>query len=589
MAEAKPTITPSTLPVCGPDLEDLRASGLTDETIRANLLRTEYDPGRLAKILNRGAGSDCCLGGLVFPYRDLGGKTTSFARVQPHVPRVRDGEPIEYEQPVGKALRAYYPQASLQMLRDGASPIFITEGEKKALALSQLGLAVVGIGGVWGWKVEDTDELIEDLSFIDLTGREAFIVFDYDRKPETRLQTAEAARRLARALRKVGAKEVDAVPDFALQPNLIETIRRDIAAVGLVGESDNGLLVYLAYSSRMLDKPLSVIIKGRSGSGKDMVQRRPADLMPPEDIVDAMDLTPKALFYVPEDGLRNKIVLGGERSQQDTPEQRDRTRALRMLLGQGYISQQTVDVNRQGQGIRRDGPISYSETTTLESIFQEDANRCLQIEADDTPEQTQAVVDTIFSRYDPGAKDFAEQVEQVKHKHHLFQRSLQPVDVRIPYATALADLIPTARVEMRRISGYVLSLIEVIAYLHQHQRRPDDQGCLLATLDDYALARRLIVGPLHQVIGGGSQGARVQAAYDRLPRRDTFTSTEAGRYMGCTTRRATQEQLTRLEQAGMIRQIRAGKGNQPAQWERTGLMPDSPLPTVEDLRASWKE
>lgn len=214
--------TNGNLPVCGRDLENLRASGLTDATIRANGLRTENNSNKLAAILHRGAGANCCLGGLLIPYTDLEGRVSCFARLRPHVPRVRDGEPIKYEQPVGEPSRAYYPKASLRKLRDGESPAYLTEGEKKALALSQLGLAAVGIGGVWCWKKKGTDELIDGLADIPWSGRTVYVVFDYDKKPETRQQTASAARRLARALRKAGAKEVYLVvlppgPDEAKQ------------------------------------------------------------------------------------------------------------------------------------------------------------------------------------------------------------------------------------------------------------------------------------------------------------------------------------------------------------------------------------
>jgi putative DNA primase/helicase len=217
-----PSSTNGKLPVCGEDLANLRASGLTDETIRDNELRTEQDPAILAAILNRRAIFDCCLGGLVIPYRNLAGEVNCFARVRPHIPRVRDGEPIKYEQPVGEPLRAYYPKASLTKLRDGESPVYVAEGEKKTLALSQLGLAAVGIGGVWCWKKKGTEQLIDGLAAVGWRNRVAFIVFDYDKKPETRHQTAGAARRLARALRKAGAKEVYVVklppgPDGAKQ------------------------------------------------------------------------------------------------------------------------------------------------------------------------------------------------------------------------------------------------------------------------------------------------------------------------------------------------------------------------------------
>jgi hypothetical protein len=171
------------------DLANLRGSGLTDQTIRQNELRTDGDA-------------------LVFPYRGLDGKVNCFARRRPHVPRMVDGKLAKYEQPKGSPLRAYYPSASLPKLRDRDSPVYIAEGEKKALALSQLGLAAVGIGGVWCWKKKGTDELIDDLAVIEWNGRDVFIVFDYDEKPETRRNVASARRRLARALRSAGAHDV---------------------------------------------------------------------------------------------------------------------------------------------------------------------------------------------------------------------------------------------------------------------------------------------------------------------------------------------------------------------------------------------
>jgi putative DNA primase/helicase len=214
----------SKLPLCDSDLANLRASGLAHKTIRDNQLRTEWDAAKLAAILNReGTPAFCQGGGLVFPYRDLQGTVNCFARVRPHTPRKdEDGKPIKYEQPLGEPLRAYFPDASLPLLRDGESPVFITEGEKKALALSQLGLAAIGLGGVWCWKKKGTDELIDDLATFPWAGRVVYIVFDWDPKPSTRLQTASAARRLARALRKAGAKEVYVVelppgPDGAKQ------------------------------------------------------------------------------------------------------------------------------------------------------------------------------------------------------------------------------------------------------------------------------------------------------------------------------------------------------------------------------------
>jgi hypothetical protein len=206
---------PAKFIVCQSDLENLRASGLSDETIRVSGLYTEYDPVQLATILNRlperppkEIKEFCQFGGLVIPYRNLQGEEIPFARVRPHFPRVRDGDPIKYEQPVGEPLHAYYPRSSLAALREGKTDIHLPEGEKKTLKLSQHGYTSVGIGGISCWKKKGSEELIDDLAAIQWKGRKVYLVFDHDKKHRTRQQVNLAALRLARALRKAGAKEV---------------------------------------------------------------------------------------------------------------------------------------------------------------------------------------------------------------------------------------------------------------------------------------------------------------------------------------------------------------------------------------------
>src|SRR5262249_26285487 len=111
-------------------------------------------------------------------------------------------------QPKGTPQRAYFPAGCLDKLGDGQSAIFITEGEKKALALAQLGLAAVGIGGICMGFNKGTADLIDDLAAIPWTDRVVYIVFDYEPKPRTKADVERARRKLAGALRKVGAKVV---------------------------------------------------------------------------------------------------------------------------------------------------------------------------------------------------------------------------------------------------------------------------------------------------------------------------------------------------------------------------------------------
>jgi hypothetical protein len=68
-----------------------------------------------------------------------------------------------------------------------------------------------------------------------------------------------------------------------------------------------------------------------------------------------------------------------------------------------------------------------------------------------------------------------------------------PGGVTIPYAKKLAEEIPPVAVRLRRDFGAVLNLIRSHALLHRATRDRDKQGRVVATIEDYAVVRSLIV------------------------------------------------------------------------------------------------
>jgi hypothetical protein len=380
-------------------------------------------------------------------------------------------------------------------------------------------------------------------------------------------------------------KQVDMIPALAREPNLIAAIERDIASVGLVGEEDAGLLVYLAYSSRKLDKPLSVIIKGPSGSGKDQVQRKPAELMPPEDVVEFMSASPQALYYGTPGSFKNKVLLGGERSHQDDDAQRDKTAAIRQMISKGSINKHTVK-DGEGKEIHQEGPVSYSETTTLDSIFTEDANRCLQIYTDDSEEQTLRVRDAIAERC--MVRPSEDSLREVRKRHHEFQKALKPAEVIIPFAAVVNRKMTSTALTTRRLLDQITSLIKVVTYLHQFSRGKNKDGDLEATLDDYAVARRLVLGPLHEATGNHDHAA-LKNLLRKLPSGGTFTAATARNAWEMECRKTVGRWLARLASAGAIRLEKKGVAPQPDLWKKTGIgVDEAALPSVDTVGMALK-
>jgi hypothetical protein len=146
--------------------------------------------------------------------------------------------------------------------------------------------------------------------------------------------------------------------------------------------------------------------------------------------------------------------------------------------------------------------------------------------------------------------------------------------------------MPTGKIEVRHIFSHVLTLIAVIAFLHQRRRDRSGSGQLLATVEDYAVARRLVLGPLHAAIGLGSDYGKFAPFLGKLPKEE-FDSRQATAAMDAKRRNVTQTWLQKLAEMGVVRCVAEASGNRPARWRRTGKSIDElRLPSVETVRSA---
>jgi hypothetical protein len=180
---------------------DLEGSGLTDETI--SLAGLYSAPERQVRdILGYGAGA-----GLVIPYPDpKTGVLNGYARVKLDK---ADENGKRYRSPLKQPNHLYIPRLlDRKVLTDTSTPIWFTEGEKKALKACQEGLACIAASGVWSWKTRSGDDHksvpLDDLDAIAWRGRTVYVVFDSDAATNPQVKDAEFA--LSRELARRGAK-----------------------------------------------------------------------------------------------------------------------------------------------------------------------------------------------------------------------------------------------------------------------------------------------------------------------------------------------------------------------------------------------
>jgi hypothetical protein len=361
-------------------------------------------------------------------------------------------------------------------------------------------------------------------------------------------------------------------------PCLWKRILGAIAEAGVVGEYDLAGCVYAIGTSRLLPKPLAGIIRGPSSSGKSFIVNKVASLFPDECLVRANQMTPQALFHMKPGSLVHKWIVAGERSRREDDEAAEATRALREMLSEGRLVKQMATKAPAGGietiEIRQDGPIAFTETTTLANVFDEDANRALMMVTDERKEQTANIISATAQRAaGMGTPDLV----RICAVHFAMQRMLPICDVIVPFAVAVGKLF-NHRLEARREFPRLLQLTKAIALLHYRQRERDGDR-LVATLDDYEIAEELARAPLTAAASGVGEGAKrfLAALKENFPGAalltsdsgyKPFTSSEA-RAIGTSSRRTIESWLSELNGAGLLEQVEASKGKIPAKWRIT--------------------
>lgn len=214
-------------------IDHLKTSGLSDETIQRSGCYSITSEEEWRAIL--GSTRYVSLPALVFPYGD------NYARVRPDKTKLPNPDYREtghglasngeeefieipkYLAPSGVASRLYIPSFAALRVQDPKQDLWITEGEKKALALAECGFAVVAGAGVTMFRNaearrrakqygQDSDALHPDFASIPLEGRKVVICFDSD--ISVNRNVAQAAVALARSLHRVGA-----IPHIAYVPD----------------------------------------------------------------------------------------------------------------------------------------------------------------------------------------------------------------------------------------------------------------------------------------------------------------------------------------------------------------------------------
>jgi hypothetical protein len=480
--------------------------------------------------------------------------------------------------------------------------VVLVEGESDCHTLWHHGIPAVGVPGATNWKEErdaahlagidriyvvlegDTGgdavlgwlarSAIKDRAWlIELDGHKdpsGLHLDDPERFPERWRKAVEAAESWrARAARIESAERREArerCASLAVGPRILDHFAADLRALGIVGEERLAKLIYLATTSRLLEKIISVAVKGPSAAGKSILADRVLRFFPNEAFYVLSAMSERGLIFTGED-MRHRMLVIYEAVGMEGDMQ---SYLLRSLLSEGrirYLTAAKEGGEIVGKLIEMEGPTGLLVTTTAISLHPENETRLLSVTATDTQEQTAAVLLAIAEEAD-GLPDLG--------RWHALQRwiALGARGVTIPYATALAKAIPPVAVRLRRDFGALLGLIRAHALLHQATRDRDAKGRVVATGEDYAVVRDLVADLISEGVEQTvkrSVREAVEAVRD-LDREHGATKREVATALEIDVQ-AAYRRLKAASSAGYVRNLETGRGK-AARWALGDPLPE---------------
>jgi DNA primase catalytic core len=448
-------------------------------------------------------------------------EAAAVAREPPEIPTLPD-EPQ-------KAAREENPSAALPPTVPNPSPVVVAknDGEEIVLVLGDREWRVRGLqknSGFESLKVTLRVGCGErwHLDSLDLCVARQRAAFTEAAAAETLLKPELVKRDLGHVLRQLeelqearlkaeAEPKKTAAPDLPAElrakalallraPNLWELIAEHAAWCGIAGERVNVLLGYLGAVSRLLDRPLAIIIQSSSAAGKTTLMDAILAFMPLERRIKYSAMTGQSLFYMAGTDLKHKILAIVEEAGAEKA-----SYALKLLQSEGELRIASTGKDphtgrMETQEYHVEGPTMIFLTTTSHEMDEELQNRCLVLTVDESREQTERIHQLQReARTEAGLARKARRAELLE-LHRAAQSLLQPLPVFNPYADKLRFL--SHQLRTRRDHEKYLLLIDTLAVLFQHQRERkmiEGREHVVATLDDIARANALA----HEVLGRG--------------------------------------------------------------------------------------
>jgi hypothetical protein len=322
---------------------------------------------------------------------------------------------------------------------------------------------------------------------------------------ERKRRDSDFARARQQAMAAERQRLWESCSKIAESPDLLaamEAIAHEL--LGVVNEGPAVRATYLTGTSRLLfNKAVRFLRTGASASGKNFPIEQTLKFFPESSVIAVSGASPKSLVYEGEDDpyalqhmlayVPEAVILSGKKAGDSV---NGYAVMFRTLLSEGNITYKSVNKNpATGKFVTvtviKHGPIA-AILTTADDVDQQLGTRCLIQGADESGEQTEAIVERTLSDDD---EDMPRNLQPWIDFQLLLKMDMPPQGyrARIPFRKAVLaafkqsrpKFLKNANMRMRRDVDSFLVAVKASALVHKFQREIAEDGAIIAVIDDY--------------------------------------------------------------------------------------------------------
>lgn len=281
---------------------------------------------------------------------------------------------------------------------------------------------------------------------------------------------------------KESQREINAQIKELKDPNLLMNTINEVHKEGLVGEEDSILIIMikeaLRYSLDAHKPSQNVIFSSKPGFGKDETVQKTLKVAVAEyDRVHKTDLSDKAMLYFskkyPDWNWDEKVLYLEDPPDDTVTSSSFRTLATGKSESGTVIDKEYVDLKVKGKPVMV--VTSYKQSLDIEG------ERRWGMKHTDESDELSKHVNKEYSKIKSGRLEFKKQAPNSNLRRGL-QTKLKSHTVIIPFFDKIKEI------SFRKNRYFIKNLADYISgctILHQHQRKKDEQGRLIATFFDW--------------------------------------------------------------------------------------------------------